>query len=44
MEIVEERTVVRAWVPTISKRGFDSTLIGFTAIAIFMIGDYNVFA
>jgi preprotein translocase subunit SecD len=43
MEIVEERTVGPSLGADNIKRGFDSTLIGFTAIAIFMIVYYNVF-
>ncbi len=43
MEIVEERTVGPSLGADNIKRGFDSTLIGFTAIAIFMIAYYNVF-
>jgi len=43
MEIVEERTVGPSLGADNIKRGFDSTMIGFTAIAIFMIVYYNVF-
>ncbi|HKQ26825.1 MAG TPA: protein translocase subunit SecD [Burkholderiales bacterium] len=43
MEIVEERTVGPSLGADNIKRGFDSTMIGFTAIAIFMIAYYNVF-
>jgi len=43
MEIVEERTVGPSLGADNIKRGFDSTLIGFTAIAIFMIAYYAVF-
>lgn len=43
MEIVEERTVGPSLGADNIKRGFDSTLIGFTAIALFMIVYYNVF-
>src|SRR5258706_738066 len=43
MEIVEERTVGPSLGADNIKRGFDSTLIGFTLIAIFMIVYYNVF-
>ncbi len=43
MEIVEERTVGPSLGADNIKRGFDSTLIGFTAIAIFMIAYYNLF-
>ena len=43
MEIVEERTVGPSLGADNIKRGFDSTLIGFTAIAIFMIAYYSVF-
>src|SRR6266436_7082057 len=43
MEIVEERTVGPSLGADNIKKGFDSTLIGFTAIAIFMIAYYNLF-
>jgi preprotein translocase subunit SecD len=43
MEIVEERTVGPSLGADNIKRGFDSTMIGFAAIAIFMIVYYNVF-
>jgi preprotein translocase subunit SecD len=43
MEIVEERTVGPSLGADNIKRGFHSTMIGFTAIAIFMIVYYNVF-
>ncbi len=43
MEIVEERTVGPSLGADNIKRGFDSTLIGFSAIAIFMIVYYNIF-
>jgi preprotein translocase subunit SecD len=43
MEIVEERTVGPSLGADNIKRGFDSTKIGFIAIAIFMIVYYMVF-
>ena len=43
MEIVEERTVGPSLGADNIKRGFDSTLIGFTLIAIFMIAYYLFF-
>jgi preprotein translocase subunit SecD len=43
MEIVEERTVGPSLGADNIKRGFDSTLIGFTLIAIFMIAYYMFF-
>ena len=43
MEIVEERTVGPSLGADNIKRGFDSTLIGFTLIGIFMIAYYLLF-
>jgi preprotein translocase subunit SecD len=43
MEIVEERTVGPSLGADNIKRGFDSTLIGFSLIAIFMIAYYLFF-
>jgi preprotein translocase subunit SecD len=43
MEIIEERTVGPSLGADNIKRGFDSTLIGFAAIAVFMIVYYRVF-
>jgi len=43
MEIVEERTVGPSLGADNIKRGFDSTLIGFTLIALFMIAYYLFF-
>ena len=43
MEIIEERTVGPSLGADNIKRGFDSTKIGFAAIAIFMIAYYLVF-
>jgi preprotein translocase subunit SecD len=43
MEIIEERTVGPSLGNDNIERGFHSTLIGFTAIAIFMIFYYRVF-
>jgi preprotein translocase subunit SecD len=43
MEIVEERTVGPSLGADNIKRGFDSTLIGFTLIAVFMIAYYLFF-
>lgn len=43
MEIVEERTVGPSLGADNIKRGFDSTLMGFAAIAIFMIIYYTFF-
>ncbi len=43
MEIVEERTVGPSLGADNIKRGFDSTMIGFAAIAIFMISYYMFF-
>jgi preprotein translocase subunit SecD len=43
MEIVEERTVGPSLGADNIKRGFDSTLIGFTLIAIFMMAYYLLF-
>jgi preprotein translocase subunit SecD len=43
MEIVEERTVGPSLGADNIKRGFDSTLIGFTLIAIFMMAYYLFF-
>ena len=43
MEIVEERTVGPSLGADNIKRGFRSTLIGFTLIAVFMIAYYSVF-
>jgi preprotein translocase subunit SecD len=43
MDIVEERTVGPSLGADNIKRGFDSTKIGFLAIAIFMIAYYMVF-
>ncbi|MEO8007454.1 MAG: protein translocase subunit SecD [Betaproteobacteria bacterium] len=43
MEIVEERTVGPSLGADNIKRGFDSTVIGFTLIAVFMIAYYMFF-
>ncbi len=43
MEIVEERTVGPSMGADNIKRGFDSTLIGFSLIAVFMIAYYMFF-
>jgi preprotein translocase subunit SecD len=43
MEIIEERTVGPSLGKDNIQRGFDSTMIGFAAIALFMIFYYRVF-
>jgi preprotein translocase subunit SecD len=43
MEIIEERTIGPSLGADNIKKGFDSTLYGFTAIAIFMVIYYMVF-
>ena len=43
MEIIEERTVGPSLGKDNIKRGFESTMIGFAAIAIFMVVYYRIF-
>ncbi|MGW8394977.1 protein translocase subunit SecD [Pseudoduganella sp. HUAS MS19] len=43
MEVIEQRTVGPALGAENIKKGFDSTMIGFAAIAVFMIGYYMMF-